>query len=139
CIPSPGRGGIGGCSLSFEHTRSVQWQTGTPGQKRVLVGKIVHLLVQRLADAMARVAVDAEEHHGLGILALRLQQGRHFSRVHRIDAAIPFRGREEHRRISHYRARTLWYGEYLRSHSACSGFSAEPYSAIQNRAIRKFW
>src|SRR6266446_2899637 len=88
CIPLPGRGGISGCSPRSEHTRSVQMQTGPPCDEGVLVGEVVHLLVERLADPMSGVAIDAEEDDGLRIFALGLQQCGHLPGVHRIDAAV---------------------------------------------------
>src|ERR1043166_3206406 len=67
-----------------------------PGEKRILVGEIVDLLIERLPHAVAGVALDPEEDDGFRVIRRDvLHERAHLARVHWIDTAIPLRGREE--------------------------------------------
>jgi hypothetical protein len=67
-----------------------------------VIGVVLDLLVERLAHAVPGVAIDAEEGHRVGLVALEpLPEGGHLSRMARVDARVTFGRREEHGGIAH--------------------------------------
>src|SRR5205814_3214333 len=71
--PWPARAGSGGCSPSGSHsTESLRRSKGQRGgEEGELVGVVIDLLVEGLADAVTGIAIDAEQRHGIRLLALQ--------------------------------------------------------------------
>ena len=65
------------------------------------IGDVTHTLVEALAAAVARFAVDPQEHRLLrrARRGAGLHDGRHLARVHRVDARVVLASRQERRGV----------------------------------------
>src|SRR5579884_724977 len=82
----------------FARTSGRKVDAELPEQETPDVGGLFELFAAGLALAVSGGGFDAQQDWCLRA-GSRLQARRHFSRVHRIDAAVTFSRQQEHRRV----------------------------------------